>query len=142
MKSPNRQQKMRHPILPHEALITIDLIHTIEPETTMNHVAFVFGISVKTLEKAHRELLLMQDGDDDACRKYNSRSQFMRLVKAYHSLLEHDRDTVVALIRDAKQNASNCKNVLGASVKDSMLSGLTDAETTTTHFAYKDYMES
>ncbi|ENN6469910.1 hypothetical protein AB9X29_003711 [Vibrio vulnificus] len=133
---------MRHIILPHDALVTIDLLHTLEPDTNMAHVAFLFGISVKTLEKLRRALYLATEGDEQACAAYESRLPFMRNVYAYLRLLEHDRDTVVALLHDAKQNASSSHNVLAKKERVQQLCGLDHSEQFNSYIAHRHYLES
>lgn len=135
-------KKVRHILLPSEALMTIDLLHTLLPETTMTHVAFTLGISVKTLEKIHKELTKVNNGDKEACEAYNSRNQFMRTLYAYYRLLEQDRDTIVDLINDAKDNANPKYNALSKHNREQGLCGLTGNDQIKSILHYEKYLES
>ncbi len=138
----SKTKKVRHILLPSEALMTIDLLHTLLPETTMSHVAFTLGISVKTLEKLHKELIKVNNGDEEACKEYNSRNQFMRTLYAYYRLLERDRDTIVQLINDAKDNANPKYNALSKYNREQSLCGLTDNEQMKSIIHYEKYLEN
>ncbi|WP_285383642.1 hypothetical protein [Vibrio sp. B181a] len=138
----NKPKKVRHILLPSEALMTIDLLHTLLPETGMSHVAFLCGISVKTLEKFHAELMKVANGDIEACQAYNSRSQFMRTLYGYYRLLECDRNTVVYLIQDAKENSNPKFNALSKRNRAESLCGLNDTDQMASILQLEKYMEN
>lgn len=133
----------KHLILPSEAIMTIEVMESYMEGVSTFHVAFTLGVSRKHLEKVKRRLLLASNGDEDACREYNSRTSIMRNLASYYRLLETDPDYIRGLLNDAIIYASSDRNVLhGRGGKEIQLSGLSEIERDATVTQFRHYAEN
>lgn len=114
-----------HMFLPHEAVMTIDILETYTPKSNLHHVAFILGVSRKHLAKIRRQLVAASQGDEKECAEYNSRTPLLRTLACYYKLIDSNPEYIKSCMEDAKRYSDPAGNVLHARGKEQKaLSGI------------------
>lgn len=76
----NCKKKAKHLLTPADAILALRRLLLELPGLNQAHLAYALGVSPGQLSKELYHLSQCALGNEEACKKYNSRSKFMRLL--------------------------------------------------------------
>lgn len=76
----NCKKKAKHLLTPTEAILAMKRLLEEIPGSNQTHLAYALGVSPGQLSKELSHISRCALGEQEACRKYNSRTKFMRLL--------------------------------------------------------------